>query len=204
MPTDLSAKPTLVGERAVLRPFTPADIDAMGPVLADPDVRRLTGSVHTTAEAAEADPHLDEPTRRWYETRADAGDRLDLALVDRATDRCVGEVVLNHWEPENQSCNFRILVGPLGRDRGLGSEATRLVLTHAFTATDLYRVELGVYTVNPRARHVYERAGFVVEGVRRAALVFDGERVDEVMMAALRPQWLAAHGEAASGVSRPR
>ena len=29
MPTDFSVKPTLVGERVVLRPFTPADIDAL-------------------------------------------------------------------------------------------------------------------------------------------------------------------------------
>ena len=43
-------KPTLVGERVLLRPFTPADIDAMGPVLADPEVLRLTGSAHSTAE----------------------------------------------------------------------------------------------------------------------------------------------------------
>ncbi len=125
--TPLAHKPVLTGERALLRPFTPADIDAMGPVLADPDVQRLTGSVHSTAEAGGADPVLDDTVRRWYETRAEQTDRLDLALVDRATDRCVGEVVLNHWEPENQACNFRILIGPEGRDRGLGSEATAVL-----------------------------------------------------------------------------
>ncbi len=192
MPTAFSVKPTLVGERALLRPFTPADIDAMAAVLADPEVNRLTGSVHSTAEATGRPAVHDDATRRWYETRADQDDRLDLAIVDRVTDRCVGEVVLNHWEPENQACSFRILVGPQGRDRGLGSEATRLMLRHAFTATDLYRVELAVYAVNPRARHVYERAGFTVEGTRRAAFVLDGERVDEVLMAVLRPEWEAA------------
>jgi RimJ/RimL family protein N-acetyltransferase len=192
VPTAFSVKPTLVGERALLRPFTPADIDAMAAVLADPEVNRLTGSVHSTAEAAARPPVHDDATRRWYETRAEQDDRLDLAIVDRASDRCVGEAVLNHWEPENQACSFRILVGPEGRDRGLGSEATRLMLRHAFTATDLYRVELGVYAVNPRARHVYERAGFTVEGTRRAAFVLDGERVDEVLMAVLRPEWEAA------------
>ncbi len=194
MPTVFSVKPTLVGDRVVLRPFTPADIDAMAAVLADPDVNRLTGSVHSTAEAVARTPVHDDATRRWYETRADQDDRLDLAIVDRASDRCVGEVVLNQWEPENQACSFRILVGPEGRDRGLGSEATRLMLRHAFTATDLFRVELSVFAFNPRARHVYERAGFAVEGTRRAALVFDGERVDDLVMAVLRPEWEALAG----------
>lgn len=198
MPPDFSVKPTLVGERVVLRPFTPADIDAMGPVLADPEVIRLTGSAHSTADATGATPELDDATLRWYRTRAEQDDRLDLAVVDRTTDRCVGEVVLNDWEPENQSCNFRILVGREGRGRGLGSEATRLVLRYAFAATDLYRVELGVYAFNPRARYVYERAGFVAEGTRRAALVFDGARVDEITMSVLRPEWFARQAGASA------
>ncbi|GAA1431605.1 GNAT family protein [Microlunatus lacustris] len=186
-PVLFAQKPTLVGERVLLRPFTPVDIDAMGPVLADPEVLRLTGSVHSTAEVDAAVPVLDERTRTWYETREAQPDRLDLALVDQATGRCVGEVVLNDWSPEDQTCGFRILVGPDGRGRGLGSEATRLVVAHAFAVTDLHRVELEVYAFNPRAQHVYARAGFRVEGRRRDAFVFDGERVDAIMMAVLRP-----------------
>ena len=189
-----ATKPTLAGARVVLRPFTDVDIEAMGPLLADPDVLRLTGSVHTTEDATTRSSVLDDTTRAWYRTRADQPDRLDLAIVDRRGDRCVGEVVLNEWEPGNQACNFRILIGAGGRDRGLGSEATRLVLEHAFTATDLYRVGLEVYAFNSRARRVYERAGFRAEGRRRAALLFDGERIDAITMGVLRPEWLAAQG----------
>ena len=91
-------------------------------------------------------------------------------------------------KPEDQTCGFRILLGPAGRDRGFGSEATRLVVAHAFAATDLHRIELEVYAFNPRAQHVYARAGFRVEGRRREAFVFDGERVDAIIMAVLRPE----------------
>ena len=190
-PVTFSVKPTLAGSHVVLRPFTGADVEAMGPVLADPDVLRLTGSVHTTAAAYGRSNVLDHATRHWYETRAEQTNRLDLAIIERASDQCVGEAVLNEWQAENQSCNFRILIGPGGRDRGLGSQATRLLLAHAFTATDLYRIELEVYAFNPRAQHVYERAGFVVEGRRRAAFVFDGQRIDAITMAVLRTDWLA-------------
>lgn len=189
--TPLAVKPTLIGAQVTLRPFTGADIEAMGPILADTEVLKLTGSVNTTAAADRHSNVLDDATRRWYETRAEQTDRLDLAVIDRANDRCVGEAVMNEWEAQNQSCNFRILIGHEGRDRGLGTQATRLLLNHAFTATDMHRVELEVYAFNPRARHVYERAGFVVEGRRRAALLFDGRRVDAITMAILRPDWLA-------------
>ena len=182
------AVPLLVGERVVLRPFSPADIDAMGPVLADPDVLRLTASAHSTAEVAElsARPTLDARTRTWYATRADQPDRLDLALVDRASDACVGEAVINEWSPEDRSANLRILIGPAGRDRGLGTEAVRLLVDHAFAATDLERISLEVLASNPRARRVYARVGFVEEGRLRAASRFDGEPVDVIVMALLR------------------
>jgi RimJ/RimL family protein N-acetyltransferase len=182
------AVPRLEGERVVLRSFTPADVDAMGPVLADPEVIRLTGSAHSADEVAEmsARRELDDRTRTWYATRAEQADRLDLALVDRATDACVGEAVINEWSPEDRSANLRILIGPAGRDRGLGSEAVRLLVDHAFAATELERISLEVMDFNPRARRVYERAGFVEEGRLRGAFRFDDEPVDVIVMALLR------------------
>ena len=70
-------------------------------------------------------------------------------------------------------------------DRGLGSEATRLIVDYALDNVGLHRLELEVYAFNPRARHVYERAGFVYEGTRRDALLWDGEWVDAISMAIL-------------------
>lgn len=176
--TGLGIKPVLRGERVVLRPFSEADIEAMGPILADPEVLRLTGSVDSTPAAETADPVIDARTRAWYRGLAARSDRLDLAVVDAAGGHCLGEVVLNDLDARNRSCNFRILLGPAGRNRGLGSEATALLLEHAFTATVLHRIELEVYAFNPRARHVYERAGFTFEGTARDALLFDGQFID--------------------------
>jgi RimJ/RimL family protein N-acetyltransferase len=189
-----AAKPTLYGECATLRPFEPQDIRAMAEILQDPEVLRLTGGVHSTAEAeagaGDGAAHLDAETQRWYDTRADQSDRLDLAVIAADSGACVGEVVLNEWSPDNDDCNFRILLGPAGRDRGIGSEATRLVVDHVFRSTAIKRIGLEVYAFNPRARHVYERAGFVSEGTRRAALKFDGAYVDAENMSILRSDWL--------------
>ncbi|RKW69883.1 GNAT family N-acetyltransferase [Galactobacter caseinivorans] len=182
----LTHKPTLEGRLVVLRPFTEADISAMGPVLADPEVQILTGSVASRAQADGASATLDERTLAWYRSRAAQGDRLDLAIVDAQSGECVGEAVLNDVDPENRSCNFRILMGPAGRGRGLGTEATRLILDHAFATTELHRIELEVYSFNPRARRAYEKAGFVAEGVRRDALLFDGEWINAEVMSVLR------------------
>lgn len=184
-------KPTITGDRVTLRPFRDEDFPVMWAAIQDPEVRRLTGSVNTTAEAEHPDDD-ETRTREWYASRNDQDLRLDLAVIDNGTGRCVGEVVLNDVDPDNESCNFRILIGPGGRDRGLGSEATRLLVDHAFGNLPLHRITLGVFAFNPRGRRAYEKAGFVVEGRERDALKFDDERIDQVMMSILRPEWLAA------------
>ncbi|MET3806815.1 RimJ/RimL family protein N-acetyltransferase [Nakamurella sp. UYEF19] len=183
-------KPELQGEVVLLRPFTETDIASMGPVLADPVVLRLTGSVHTTA-ASNASTELDESTLAWYRGLAARPERLDLAIIDLASGCCVGEAVLNNLDAGNDSCNFRILIGSEGRDRGLGTEAAQLITDHAFRTTGLWRISLEVYSFNPRARRVYERAGFQAEGVLRGALRFDDARVDAVVMSLLRTDWEA-------------
>ena len=55
----------------------------------------------------------------------------------------------------------------------------------------LHRVSLEVYAHNPRAQRAYEKAGFVVEGRMRDALLLDGRRIDAIIMAALAPEWAA-------------
>ena len=93
--------------------------------------------------------------------------------------------MLNDLDRDNRSIGFRIGLRPAYQGRGLGSEATRLVVDYAFDALDMHRIELEVYAFNPRARHVYERAGFTLEGTKRDALSWDGEWVDAHIMSIL-------------------
>jgi RimJ/RimL family protein N-acetyltransferase len=185
---DLASKPTIAGRRVTLRPFRDGDAEVMAQVLSDPDVRRLTGSVESTAEALLPQP-LDEPLRDWYATRNDQTDRLDLAVEDATSGTLVGEVVLNELDPEALTCNLRVLIGPQGRDRGLGTAAVGLVTAYGIEVLGLHRITLEVFEFNPRARRVYEKVGYAVTGVRPGALVFDGVAVAAVDMAVDAESW---------------
>lgn len=199
MPADsaegFSAKPTLAGDLVTLRPIRAEDADAIDRIIReDPEVARLTGSVHSSTEAAEPPTMPIERLRQIYGEWAVADDRLVLGVVDNASGDLVGEVVLAGWDEGNRSCWFRTLIGAAGRGRGLGTEATRLVVGHGFGVLGLHRITLEVYAFNPRARHVYEKVGFVHEGTGRDALLFDGEWVDVHHMAVLESDWPGAAG----------
>jgi len=193
---DFREKPVLSGETVVLRPVIADDAVDMLEVLADGDVLRLTGSHGTLS------PDDVEPMRQWYGSRADHEDRLDLAAVDRASGRYVGEVVLNELDPNNNSCSFRIALGATGQNRGLGTEATRLVLGYAFERVGLHRISLEVYSFNSRARRVYEKVGFQAEGVLRDALLWEGQRFDAHVMSILAHEWAEHRGRPEAMESR--
>ncbi|MFC7486394.1 GNAT family N-acetyltransferase [Knoellia sp. CPCC 206453] len=188
MTADFTAKPTLVGELVTLRPIRAEDADDIDRIIhEDREIGRLTGSVNSSSEEPGGMPL--EKLREIYGGWAEADDRLVLAVIDRATDELVGEVVLAGLDEGNRSCWFRTLIGAAGRGRGLGTEATQLIVDHGFGVLGLHRITLEVYDFNPRARHVYEKVGFVHEGTGREALLFDGEWIDVHYMAALAADW---------------
>lgn len=195
----LSSRPTLAGERVVLRPATGDDAARLGQLMQDREIGMLTGS--TNRSDGPAPVHDTDRLRRLYATWAEADDRIVWVVVDRRDGAVVGEVVLNELDASNRSCGFRIWLSR--RNQGLGRESTVLALEHAFTTAQLNRVELEVYDFNPRARAVYEKVGFVHEGTRRQALLFDDAWVDSHLMAVLRSEWLAGRLLRTSGHELP-
>jgi RimJ/RimL family protein N-acetyltransferase len=146
------AKPTIDGEQVTLRPVSVDDADALWELVNDPEGNDLT---HTTATFTY------ESTKEWYRSRADVPERLDLAIVERSTGEYAGEVVLNEYDASDESMSFRIsLRGPAWFGRGLGSEATQLIVRHGFDVLGLRRIGLEVLARNPRAQRAYEKAGF--------------------------------------------
>jgi RimJ/RimL family protein N-acetyltransferase len=185
----LAEKPTLTGERVLLRPVCAAD--AAGFAAVGAEALRLTGTHRT---------HSIDVLEAWFASRGEQRDRLDLAIIERETGELVGEVVLMDFDAGNRSSAFRIALLHSGVfNRGLGTEATRLVLAHAFDTVGLHRVELEVFAHNPRARHVYEKVGFVYEGTKREALGWDAAWIDVHVMAMLAHEWAEHRGNAVAG-----
>ena len=59
----------------------------------------------------------------------------------------------------------------------------------AFEELQLHRLELSVFSFNPRAEAVYRKAGFRREGVLRDAVLDGDQYADEICMAILEDEW---------------
>ena len=74
--------------------------------------------------------------------------------------------------------------------KGYGTDVMNVLLRFAFTEVNLRRVTLSVFEYNPRAIHLYEKAGFRHEGRTRKVLNKEGKRWDVLYMGILREEWL--------------
>jgi RimJ/RimL family protein N-acetyltransferase len=173
--------PTLIGVQITLRPITRADAPAMFASLDDEETQRLTGTQQQFT-LAQVEAHCARV--------GGADDRADFAITLKDDPAYIGEAVLNEIDWINRSANFRIaLAGKAYFGQGFGTEATRLILKYGFRTLGLHRIGLEVYDFNPRAQHVYEKLGFIREGIRRDALLWDGAYRDAMMMGMLAEEF---------------
>jgi RimJ/RimL family protein N-acetyltransferase len=129
---------------------------------------------------------------RWSEAQhssalADGRHAYFIAMRDGAP---IGFAILRDWAaPERVTLVKRIVVSRPGN--GIGRALLVQVVDVVFSETDTWRLWLGVFPDNERARKAYEAVGFRAEGVARGSAYFGGEHRDELVMAVLRPDWEA-------------
>ena len=110
---------------------------------------------------------------------------------DPQTGTPVGHISLsvNHLHRGGRiSC---VLIAPSARGRGLGAELVDALLGVAFDELKLHRVGLGVFAHNTAAVRLYERLGFVREGVVRDYAGVNGEWWSSIEMGMLESEWTA-------------
>jgi RimJ/RimL family protein N-acetyltransferase len=93
---------------------------------------------------------------------------MNFIIVRRDGNEPVGYIGLASIDDRSASAELRVIVGEAGEwDKGLGEEAIRLLLEHAFKARNLHRIWLRVAEYNARAIACYRKCGFKDEGRMR-------------------------------------
>jgi RimJ/RimL family protein N-acetyltransferase len=183
--SDTQARPVLRGARVFLRPAERSDIPTFVAWFSDADVVETLGSRAPMSLQGE---------QEWYDhLQAEQGkSRWHLVICLRATGEAIGTAGLESIDHVNGHAELGISIGDRARwDQGFGTEAMEVLLDFAFGELRLERVYLYVMSFNPRARHVYEKVGFQLEGTLRRALLRHGRFHDIELMAILRDEWLA-------------
>lgn len=171
------------GTRVYLRPLEREDLNARYlSWLNDPEVTRYmeTGTFPITA------PDLE----KFYDEVTGSRNQVILAVADKKSGQHVGNVKLGPIQWIHRCATFGIMIGDKKFwGRGVGLEATRLMVEYGFDRLNLRRIDLGVFAEHEAAVRCYEKSGFKLEGRMRESLFQNGKYVDRLWMAVLRSEY---------------
>lgn len=151
-------------------------------------------------DAAAISDIFDQPRAVWgtmqlpFVSRADRAQRLGAIgpghtrLVAEIDGRVVGTAGLHPFDSPRRAhaASLGMAVHDAFAGRGAGTALMQALMDQADRWLNYRRVELGVYADNARAIALYERFGFVREGVATAYAFRNGAFADVLMMGRVR------------------
>ncbi|MCR4437729.1 MAG: GNAT family protein [bacterium] len=172
----------LRGERVHLRPVDlEADLELFYRGENDPTVRDALFL---------AFPMTREALRARLSQQLESREAVLFTVCSNEPPQAVGVTAFFRIDYVSRAAVFYLaLLDPGAWSKGYGGEATRLMVDYAFATLNLHRIQLHVCAENAPAIHIYEKAGFLKEGVVRQAMYRRGGYVDFWVMGILREDW---------------
>lgn len=129
-----------------------------------------------------------ENTEKWYDSHKGEETRYDAVIeVDGFPVGTIGLLSIDH---KNSKAEYYIAMGETAyKGKGVAKEASRLILMYAFEELGLNRVYLFTESENIAAQKLFERVGFVKEGLIRQDILSHGKLVDRFAYGLLREEW---------------
>ena len=159
----------------VIRHAEPGDAEALHRMLSQPETYRDTLQL----------PH---PALKIWQDRAALSQAGWHRLVACIEDKVVGDLTLevNSRARRRHTASFGISVDYDHRGKGVAKALMQEMVNLCDNWLSVDRIELTVFADNATAIGLYERFGFVTEGVARRFAVREGRQVDALYMARLK------------------
>jgi RimJ/RimL family protein N-acetyltransferase len=172
-------------DRLRLRPLLASDEDDLFAYQSDPDVVRYIPWPVRTREQVRAS--LGVVTA--YDALSDTNEHLVLGIVLKETQAVIGQLNLSITSREHRQGSFGYVVSGAHARRGYAFEASRALLTYAFTSGGLHRVTARIDTRNRASAGVAEKLGMRREGELRDDEFFKGAWTNLWIYGLLETDW---------------
>jgi len=180
--SDSGVRHFIEGERIYLREVRPSDVNEnYYSWMNDPEVTRYLESRFY--------PNSMEGLHEYVASKLGDRDNVFLAIVLKEGDRHIGNIKLGPINWIHRLADVGILIGEKACwGKGYATEAIRLVANYAFRMLNLHKLTAGCYELNQGSAKAFQKAGFVIDGVRKQHHYCDAAYIDAVLLGMLKPK----------------
>jgi len=181
-----------------LRPWLSEDAVVMAEASADPAIRRYNGALDRLGHPGpplsirDAEALIGEWASMWqaFATTGTPAAGVVFAITSARSGEVVGCCGLDDWSKADVA-QFGYWIAPDARGHGYATRAVTLITRWLFEE-GAARVFVTIVAGNEPSAAVARRAGYVYEGTMRSHSVWEGERCDVMLFAALPAEWTPA------------
>ena len=159
----------LNGQRLYLRPYKTSDAQALSDMTARDEIYRTTYNIQREFDV--------EHARWWIKFNANCrrtGTSYEFGIFEKDTDRLIGNIGIVNVNSRCRHATLAYYIHPDMWNKGIATEAGKIMLDYAFSRLDLNRVGAVCMTENAASRRVLDKLGFEFEGVARQEIMKDG------------------------------
>jgi RimJ/RimL family protein N-acetyltransferase len=173
----------LTTPRLILRPLVEVDVPALFAIFSHPEVMRYWSSPPLTE--IEQARHLLQDIQAGYQTEA----YWQPGIERRSDGALIGTCTLFAFHTASRRAEVGYALGRPYWGAGYMVEALTALITYAFGALDLHRLEADIDPRNTASARLLERLGFQKEGHLRERWIVNDEISDTAWYGLLCRQW---------------
>ena len=162
-----------------LRPYRDSDLAALLKYADNPNIVR-------TLRDRFPHPYTAEAGQNWIAT-AKSEDPVASFAIASAEELIGGVGIVPQVDVYRRSGELGYWLAEPFWGQGIATAAAKAMVDYAFARLQLVRVYAGVFANNPASARVLEKAGLQFEGRLRQAIFKNGELIDELLYAIVRP-----------------
>ena len=172
----------IIGDKVYLRAMERDDMEAFRVNANDPEIEYAVGGWSFPISSVQQN--------NWFERVSGDNSNLRLTIADKETDGVLGMINLVNidWKSGCAFSGIR-LFDSCPKKKGYGKDAVFAIMEYAFNELRLHRLEGSIIETNIASRKLYEKCGWVVEGVKRDAVFKNGKYFDELQVAILKDEY---------------
>lgn len=175
--------PFLVGSRIYLRGLEASDVDGEYPSWLNDEILTQYLEHHVF-------PYSKASALEYINALHHRRDIVMLAIIEKLTNKHIGNIALSSISTLHQSAEFSLLIGdPNSHKKGFAKEASLLLLSHGFMTMNLNRIWCGTMDTNLPMQHLALALGMQQEGIKRQEVYKNGRYNDTIQYSLLKHEF---------------
>lgn len=130
-----------------------------------------------------------ESTEEWYKAVRESNSKNRVVFTIKESKKTIGIIQLTSIDWVHRKAMLGIYLDDEVQQKGIGHIACSILIDYAFNGLNLEKIGLEVLSGHSRAKNLYKKLNFQLEGTKRKEFYLNAKREDVDIYGLLVPDW---------------